>query len=1446
MNSQQYRAGFCLDPLRNYFQEKKDNQLRGLLDALCVFDVHTQLPIRDTKDLNLNPLFAVLSNIICRGLPTRPSIEIEKTFASKLELTRHEIKAGSHLFHFQNPGSHAEHIFRALHTIDPRISIGMEDYQTHQLGSNFEENFLFSYLPASYRFLNQVFQSQRSISTIVTPKMQRHLRGQKVDFSLESPYWQEKSITINGRTEKVHFHDGLVVEIDGEKYHTFEKLANDRLRDYAEAKAEWKYQRISSKDVRAGLSSLKQSLDSFQFFQHLKKEYDNKSFDADRLKWWQLVLSPFGIARIQKVLVELLLQDQFPKKEKIKLGIIERDVPCGQLAVEDFIRQWQALNALMIEGYPIPDIEVGVFTTEEFRNAHLHDAGKPPRLISEFTTPDEFDLVIDHSIWRRSGIYSEDNKPNLHSGGKTVVIRSAHFADNQSERHIYTGQQIEYKPLVETLPNEVYKELPEEKASLTYFLQNIFRKDAFRPGQLPILSRALQHQTVIGLLPTGGGKSLTYQMAALLQPGVSMVIDPIRSLMQDQYDSLVSAGIDTCNYINSTLSGKQRRRHTDALKEGQVLFCFLSPERLQIEEFRKALSEMKKNKVFFSYCVIDEVHCVSEWGHDFRTSYLALGHNAIRYCQTLSAKPITLFGLTATASFDVLADVERELAPPGGNLDANAIVRFENTVRPELHYIIIPVKPDLEQAFSPREVRAAVGEAKQSKLVQLLKRMGEDGFNTLNDAEEQKINAQEIYQKYLSDHERTTVEEEDFINDTFEKVSFPHVDSFFEEDNSRSGIVFCPHRAGLFGVTDKYKRQGPNAGIAEKIEQELTGLPISVGTFIGSSDENGTVARQIDKDSFENQRLFRENKLNLMVSTKAFGMGIDKPNIRFTVHINYPSSIESFVQESGRAGRDGHMAINFLLFSEASNVDKDIQLFFHNNSFKGIEKELVVIDELLTEIIFPPSTTLHMLEDKIAEATGHVVKLNIFNGDHTSIIYVNEDYGHLNLHNGALNVEPTDGAEEVMRTLQEYINTAKEENGIDTVENLKAWLNIGQDHYTAPGIERIWDELTTGATQKMIVPFFNAYDVDDLLFAGKLSGILSKYDITFSPDAIKERVLNKTPNSEDEVIRKVNWLLRDQEIEQSITEEVLSWWRTKRSKADTDKAIFRMLCIGLIDDYTVDYNQKTYTITLKKQSEAFYRKAYRQFLERYYSDQRAAQLLKDAENINEPTLFRRYLRHMVHFIYDQVGQKRRLGIEDMESLCKQGLASDVSIHEKNRLLKEFIFLYFNSKYARFGYEIDGMPYSLVEDTEEGKISSWEIVWKYMKAVRIDPTGSDADNVKHLRGAALRLLRGNPDNSSLQLLKGFSLLIVAAITQQKILIPEAMESITLGFLSFQNKENMSNQDLTEKVEHFKTLTLEFTNRMDLKDLLDEALDKLFLTILGEKVNQLKQKILLNHG
>lgn len=128
-------------------------------------------------------------------------------------------------------------------------------------------------------------------------------------------------------------------------------------------------------------------------------------------------------------------------------------------------------------------------------------------------------------------------------------------------------------------------------------MQLLFRKENFRPGQLPILSRALQNKSVIGLLPTGGGKSLTYQLAAFLQPGISLVIDPLVSLMKDQYDGLINAGIDCCTYINSQVADSRAEREYD-MEHSKCLFVFMSPERLCIHGFRQRLRNMQDLHVY--------------------------------------------------------------------------------------------------------------------------------------------------------------------------------------------------------------------------------------------------------------------------------------------------------------------------------------------------------------------------------------------------------------------------------------------------------------------------------------------------------------------------------------------------------------------------------------------------------------------------------------------------------------------------------------------------------------------------------------------------------------------------------------------------------------------------------------------------------------------------------
>jgi len=224
---------------------------------------------------------------------------------------------------------------------------------------------------------------------------------------------------------------------------------------------------------------------------------------------------------------------------------------------------------------------------------------------------------------------------------------------------------------------------PREK-ELLYFLKYIFREPFFWEGQYEALTRTLQGKDSLLLLPTGAGKSLVYQLASLLLPGRTVVIDPIISLMEDQIDNLSMLGIDRCIAITSQIEDpKDKTKAMQLFGQGEYLFAFIAPERFQTVEFRESLRTLTVHTPITSI-VIDEAHCVSEWGHDFRTAYLNIGRISRIYCESNGKIP-PLIGLTGTASRVVLKDIQRELQIQ----DFEATITPKSFDRKELKYKVI-------------------------------------------------------------------------------------------------------------------------------------------------------------------------------------------------------------------------------------------------------------------------------------------------------------------------------------------------------------------------------------------------------------------------------------------------------------------------------------------------------------------------------------------------------------------------------------------------------------------------------------------------------------------------------------------------------------------------------------------------------------------------------------
>jgi ATP-dependent DNA helicase RecQ len=424
----------------------------------------------------------------------------------------------------------------------------------------------------------------------------------------------------------------------------------------------------------------------------------------------------------------------------------------------------------------------------------------------------------------------------------------------------------------------------------SWFLDYVFRKQSFWEGQWAVIERSLQRKDSVVLLPTGAGKSIAFQLSALLLPGRCIVVDPIVSLIEDQLDNLMRVGIDRAVGISSRLDRVAREQALSAFSAGQYLFCYVAPERFQTAGFRESLRSLTVVSPV-SLIAIDEAHMISEWGHDFRTAYLNIGRVSREYCSTGNVIP-PLAALTGTASKVVLKDVQREL----GIEDFEAIITPSDFNREELNFVVLSSHSD----------------EKQHRLRGFLERLPSD-FG---------VAREQMFQP--------------------------------NGENTFAGMVFCPHVNGDFGVLNQSEFLAATLGTEVAIYSGSAPKAFNHGVW------DDTKNRQA--------RRFKRNDVALIACTKAFGMGIDKPNVRYTAHIGIPQSIESFYQEAGRAGRNRKRAYCAIILSnddpartdrllsptttiqEIAATVKDTSwsdsddvirsLYFHASAFSGIDVEL--------------------------------------------------------------------------------------------------------------------------------------------------------------------------------------------------------------------------------------------------------------------------------------------------------------------------------------------------------------------------------------------------------------------------------------------------------------------------------------------------------------------------
>ena len=581
----------------------------------------------------------------------------------------------------------------------------------------------------------------------------------------------------------------IVIEIDGKQHETLAQKYLDEVRDFSLSSKGWKVYRISTQDIRE--KKYPQEL-----VEHLNKinirDYEPRTKIEKTLAWGSTV-----IARSQFLMLQALLNGNLTLSGSVKVSCKHCETWVQDIAVED-------LNNLLNHLFDIYDFNY----------------------LSQILLDRQDGDVLRIDVDPLGNTYEFDQHDNCYWS------RSVHHVANESAFNANFNYKGSSKPPLE---------------SINYFVQYFFRKKSLRDGQYEIFSKIFSKQDVIGLLPTGGGKSLIYQLSGLLNVGVSIYVAPLISLIQDQYDRFNEIGINRVTQITSALDIKEKKEEEERFIYGKSKFILVSPERFLIRSFRENLQYYQFIFGQINQVIIDECHCVSEWGHEFRPAYLSVSRIVKERTSRLDSSA-PLIALTGTASSVVLADVRREL----GLEDKNCLVQAKSMGRPELTLRCTLVKQD------------------------------------------QKL---DYLQKEVSSYLRKTQNKTDGVL------------IFTDTVNGRKGV--CNIASNLKTVLNEdircYTGKKPKK--------------LNPKDFPWADEENWDDIKRKNQEEFINSF---DPSYRVLVSTKAFGMGVDKPSIRRVIHFSTPSSPESYYQEVGRAGRDKQPSEGLILFSDENSeiVDK--------------------------------------------------------------------------------------------------------------------------------------------------------------------------------------------------------------------------------------------------------------------------------------------------------------------------------------------------------------------------------------------------------------------------------------------------------------------------------------------------------------------------------------------
>ncbi|WP_420594323.1 DEAD/DEAH box helicase [Deinococcus sp.] len=676
------------------------------------------------------------------------------------------------------------------------------------------------------------------------------------------------------------------LEVEGRRYHSStnqdaERFDDEKSRQRELAKQGFRYTPFSFNDIRSGRAETllgDMAVDDPVLHDLLRQRLQgsNKSAGATgNIHTLELLLGrlPQTFQDYQKAAFTMLFQAQH--KAEIHLLDVEPELPLLPLAVLDSLSVLERVGELY--GFPIklpavhihtlrpssPDVYWGLLKGYSLSNPAFPDAPRGQVAVTEAEMPKQ---VMDYTFAATQGRATPPE------------------AVTPSQLSKFTA---EFVAQVAAPPQEDTPVANVERHLLDFFARRYFTLPEVKPEQVHLVQRALLGQSGLGILPTGFGKSLVFQLYALMTPQTTLVISPLKALIRDQTHSMQRLGLSCVDAITGADSAAVKDKKLAAFKARQLRLLYISPERLQIKAFYEELRDSMQTTPVGAI-IVDEAHCVSEWGHDFRPAYLQIG-NLRGMLAEASGRAIPLLAMTATASELVREDIREVL-----HLSEDSVVQLASSDRPNLSLSVHPVASKEKPNMLTHLLKETLPNVLRLPVNELVPYGKAPPFQ----------HAGVVFAVYANPHGRGTLPE-----------GVHHIAKALREQVTLDPDQVRVHASTPPTVCPKCK--SPLYVTMSGSEVRLAGITETNSKRCLACNEVFVRSGQVshwDKTITENQDDFQNNVFPFLVATKGYGMGIDKRNLRFIVHHALSSGLEGYYQEAGRAGRDGqhsHVALMY-------------------------------------------------------------------------------------------------------------------------------------------------------------------------------------------------------------------------------------------------------------------------------------------------------------------------------------------------------------------------------------------------------------------------------------------------------------------------------------------------------------------------------------------------------